>query len=726
VVRRWHPDTRLNGHAFTEARLEPGDRLSVGPLEFDVLESLLASEGSEVREATPAEPETGEVDGAESRCQLDALEALEAELDARQQALAEERRRWDVQRENAEAELRAQRETLKAQAAELETRRESLEEERQQHESDRPKAEAELRVQREELKAQTAELEAQRQSLEEERRRHESDRSKAEAELRVQREELKAQAAELASQRGSLEEERRRHESDRSNAEAELRARREELKAQAAELESQRGSLEEERRRHESDRPNAEAELHAQREELKARAAELESRRESLEEERRRNESDRSNAEAELRAQREELKVQAAELESQRGSLEEERRRHESDRPNAEAELHAQREELKARAAELEGRQRAIEERQRRWEAECADAEKRLQTQQDELATLRQSLEADGQQRATECDEREKELASQREELEAYQAELEAARQALEEQRHQWEVERDEAVAVDRESADQRTEDEEPTGKAPLSSLEILRRMGSMPVFPEDDEPQESEKPAARGRAGMGLSPRENPPHAAHEGDEESIDDYMARLLQRVRGAADEGEGAAESSRRSARAAKPVPPPRETIPIESDTEASGPRPTLAKRREPVEMSPRAVAPEKHVDLTAMREVANFSAQNAIDWHSRRVQGRVVVAKAMIMFLGLLAGAILLYVWHRVPNRLTFSAAMASLVVATFWGCQYFVLVARRFGRRRRFVEQSQPDDEASEAQPLEAEILLTVPPASEPTETEEV
>jgi hypothetical protein len=687
VVRRWHPDTRLNGHAFTEALLEPGDRLSVGPLEFEVLESLLASEGSEAREATPAEPETGEVDGAESRCQLDALEALEAELDARQQALADERRRWEVQRENTEAELRAQHEALKVRAAELASQRGSLEEERRRHESDWSKVEAELRVQREELKAQTAELEAQRQSLEEERRQHASDRPNAEAELRGQREELKVQAAELASQRGSLEEDRRRHESDRSNAEAELRAQREELKVQAAELESQRGSLEEERRR---------------------------------------NESDRSNAEAELRAQREELKAQTAELESQRGLLEEERRRNESDRPNAEAELHAQREELKARAAELEGRQRAIEERQRRWEAECADAEKRLQTQQAELATLRQSLEADRQQRATECDEREKELASQREELEACQAELEAARQALEEHRRQWEVERDEAVAVDRESADQRTEEEEPTGKTPLSSLEILRRMGNMPVFPEDDEPQESEKPAARGRAGMGPSPRENPPHAAHEGDEESIDDYMARLLQRVRGAVDEGEGAAESPRRPARADKPVPPARETIPSDSDTEASGPRPTLAKRREPVEMSPRAVAPEKHVDLTAMREVANFSAQNAIDWHSRRVQGRVVASKAMIMFLGLLAGAILLYVWHRVPNRLTFSAAMASLVVATFWGCQYFVLVARRFGRRRRITEQSQPDDEAPEAPPLEAEILLAVPPASEPTETEEV
>ncbi len=37
VVRSWHPDTRLNGRPFADARLAAGDRLRVGPIEFEVL-----------------------------------------------------------------------------------------------------------------------------------------------------------------------------------------------------------------------------------------------------------------------------------------------------------------------------------------------------------------------------------------------------------------------------------------------------------------------------------------------------------------------------------------------------------------------------------------------------------------------------------------------------------------------------------------------------------------
>jgi len=40
VVRKWSPDTRLNGATFTDAPLFPGDRLGIGPLELEVLENL--------------------------------------------------------------------------------------------------------------------------------------------------------------------------------------------------------------------------------------------------------------------------------------------------------------------------------------------------------------------------------------------------------------------------------------------------------------------------------------------------------------------------------------------------------------------------------------------------------------------------------------------------------------------------------------------------------------
>ena len=38
-IRRWSPDTCLNGGGFDEARLSPGDRISIGAIELEVLPS---------------------------------------------------------------------------------------------------------------------------------------------------------------------------------------------------------------------------------------------------------------------------------------------------------------------------------------------------------------------------------------------------------------------------------------------------------------------------------------------------------------------------------------------------------------------------------------------------------------------------------------------------------------------------------------------------------------
>lgn len=38
TVRRWSPDTQLNGRAFSDALLMPGDRLAIGPIELEVLD----------------------------------------------------------------------------------------------------------------------------------------------------------------------------------------------------------------------------------------------------------------------------------------------------------------------------------------------------------------------------------------------------------------------------------------------------------------------------------------------------------------------------------------------------------------------------------------------------------------------------------------------------------------------------------------------------------------
>ena len=39
VVRRWSPDTRLNGRNFTESELQAGDCLSIGAIDLEVVET---------------------------------------------------------------------------------------------------------------------------------------------------------------------------------------------------------------------------------------------------------------------------------------------------------------------------------------------------------------------------------------------------------------------------------------------------------------------------------------------------------------------------------------------------------------------------------------------------------------------------------------------------------------------------------------------------------------
>ena len=37
VARSWSPNTRLNGHDFVDSPLAAGDRLTIGPIEFEIL-----------------------------------------------------------------------------------------------------------------------------------------------------------------------------------------------------------------------------------------------------------------------------------------------------------------------------------------------------------------------------------------------------------------------------------------------------------------------------------------------------------------------------------------------------------------------------------------------------------------------------------------------------------------------------------------------------------------
>lgn len=116
-------------------------------------------------------------------------------------------------------------------------------------------------------------------------------------------------------------------------------------------------------------------------------------------------------------------------------------------------------------------------------------------------------------------------------------------------------------------------------------------------------------------QASMMSSVMKSAPAATSGGDEdESIEDYMARLLKRVR-----GDGVADHGNTGS--AKPTP---------TAAKASAAQPTApVKPIEPMqpinadEFIPRCAAPEQTSDLAAMRELANSAARSAISSHAKK-------------------------------------------------------------------------------------------------------
>jgi hypothetical protein len=111
IVRRWASDARLNGADFADAVLQPGDRLSLGPIELEVL-SLGAASPPPPAPAAPPEPDRGEE-----------LRQLERELAEREQT-------WKLRCEQREAEFAKWEQQFLVRREELESQRRALDADR--------------------------------------------------------------------------------------------------------------------------------------------------------------------------------------------------------------------------------------------------------------------------------------------------------------------------------------------------------------------------------------------------------------------------------------------------------------------------------------------------------------------------------------------------------------------------------------------------------------------
>lgn len=311
---------------------------------------------------------------------------------------------------------------------------------------------------------------------------------------------------------------------------------------------------------------------------------------------------------------------------------------------------------LDDREAELRSRQQAFEEDRRRWEAHRQESERQLDLRREQIQTREAELEA--RQRAFE---------TERQAWEANRGALEAA--------HEAETSPEKSETLE-ERPEPPTASRPVSAEAPVRTEDVLRRLGVLPQFePEDAGDQGLQHPDQSPSAPRADANRPSAQPPAQSEHEESIEDYMARLLHRVRsmaGGAAESSGPKPSERYNNRGVSRDDDGADTG---DSTPRDGPEPVC--QREPVELSPRAVAPEKFADLTAMREVANVSALSAIDRHARRVRRRVLARRVALVLLSFAAAAGLGWTWWQQagPGAARFAAAMVCVVVAIYWGLQ---------------------------------------------------
>jgi len=159
---------------------------------------------------------------------------------------------------------------------------------------------------------------------------------------------------------------------------------------------------------------------------------------------------------------------------------------------------------------------------------------------------------------------------------------------------------------------------------------------GESLALPRAEEPQAPNRPPAAS--------------APTDDEEDSIEQYMTRLIQRIAGLA--------TSARLSGAAAPRPQREEADPQGGDDEnaeelSEERSPAAGKpERAPDDLSPRAAAPENSTDMTVKGDRTDLSAWTALDRHARRMLRRLGRGKPVLAAAGLVIGAALLWLWWR--------------------------------------------------------------------------
>lgn len=670
VVRSWSPDTRLNGQTVTDAPLHAGDHLAIGPVELEVLDPAGLDQRAE--NSPPGAIDHGRLSKLEHKAReaARARDELTRRLAERDQSVAQLEERLATTQQlvdqlQAETQAHSTPETAPdaATLAEIESLKQQAETLAQQFEVARHSFATERDTwqrERQNLQQQVEEAQNQIQLL-----THGIEQARAEA--------IQKQATwdhqhthliadlERARQQNATHIEQQREAREAEVAITHWRERAEELAQQCEALQQQ---IEELQNTHE-DAASKHLKLRA---ELEAGAREL-------------------DAETERLFEREEaLATQTQEFEAEY--------------ERASTELETRQQQLEALRIDLEARQAALE----AHTPAATSLDDALQAQAEEIAALKQQLAdlqanyeqqiSDLAQRRAELDERANALDRQAEELR-----LEAERLAAEE----LELQRQREAASEQPTHDDQPSEQESAETAeyvPQSAADIIARLNASGLWKDDevafDEPPA--EPATPEPAWKSLVTEEAKPApvAAHD-EEDSIEAYMQRLLQRVSG---ESESRPHSS-----------PAKQSLPIVSPVVCEMPAEKASITAEPIvepfdpsTYVPRSTAPEASSKLAAMRELANSSARSAIHTSTKRRHAKHLSGKLGMSIFAVAAAISLGWLALQTHSTLSFYAAIGACVAGLLWGLHAGYL----WLRKSRHVVEERTLEDAEAAEPLAA------------------
>ncbi len=700
TILRKSSNTKLNGCDFSEAALRNGDLLEIGPLTLEI-----ASIGGEPKTSAlinrtsqsnivPSAPQTENLktskvdnESATTSAQVapthvqseqgeNIADALRAEIAALQESGEKSRKTWQTEKESLQwqiddrAKQFARRENeLLERASELESRKSRWDAERE--EMRRRMAELEEEKQRALNEAAQA-LEAAKAS--ESAESHRQDETKKELEAaKALESELDSRSAELNARAEELRAERTRCE----ELAASLQERSDSLQRQSDELAQRQATLDS----RQAEFNSKQAEINAQSLDLDSKRSELDSRRKKIEAA----EEALASATNEAEKRQEASKTDREEAERLRDEL--------TNKKNECAGVQTEIEELRAELQMVREEAESLRSEAARLSADSEHSRKIL----DEIEELRASL-------ATKENELNASREAWEERLSAKECELADREKKLAEQEEQWNdlqvkisLTKKDELAESAHEADDSSEEEEPVEeKKPYESVnlqDVFRRLGHNVDLSDDEDEGASDlpQPAPKVRqpnvklpskpvAPSFVSPETPEPSHDDEHDEGAISEYMAQLMNRVKGSsaseaatpAYDPSAHAEEKRQASKPTAPEPIPAYSI-----------EPSFEKMQ-PVEMSPRAVAPEKNVNIAAFRDLANMSAHAALNTHARKEMQSSAISKLLVSVLAGIVGAGFLLMWN-IRGRshdLDFMTAMVSLAIALFWGVQYAVLTGR--------------------------------------------